>query len=205
MSDIVTTVFFLSVIAAITPGPLMALIISETLNHGKIAGIKIGIAPLFTDLPIMIIGIYTLSKIQHLDFVLGLISMFGAGYLAYLAYGNITLKEVHLDAQSGNASLLKGIVANFLNPNPYIFYFSILGPLVIKGSEKNAFIGPITVFIFLGIFVIINTILVLSVHSAKQFFNSKKYVYTIRILGLALLFFACNFFMEGLRFLGVFK
>lgn len=183
----------------------MALIIGETLKHGKVAGIKIGIAPLLTDLPIMLVSVFVLSKLQQLDFLLGAISLFGAGYLAYLAYGSITVKEIHLDTNSGSRSLMKGIVANFLNPNPYIFYFSILGPLIIKGMKDSILLGPLSVFIFLGVFVLINIILVLSVNAAKQFFNSKKYIYTIRVLGLILLFFAFTFLKEGLQFFGFFK
>lgn len=50
MLEIIPTVLLLSFIAAIIPGPLMALMIGETVKHGKVAGMKIGIAPLLTDL-----------------------------------------------------------------------------------------------------------------------------------------------------------
>lgn len=204
MQDTILTVLLLSFIAAITPGPLMALIIGETLKHGKIAGIKIGIAPLLTDLPIMLVSIFILSKLSELSFLLGTISLFGACYLVYLAYGSITIKKVHLDTATGNSSLMKGIIANFLNPNPYIFYFTIMGNIMLKGMKVNFLYGPLYVFIFLGVFVLINIILALSVHAAKRFFSSKKYIYTIRALGLMLLFFAYTFFVESLHFFGVF-
>lgn len=56
-----------------------------------------------------------------------------------------------------------------------------------------------------GVFVLLNIVVSLSVHVAKQFFSSKKYVYIIRILGLILLFFAYTFLRESLQFFGFSK
>ena len=205
MNDILLTVFALSLLAAATPGPLTTLIISETLKHGKWAGIKIGIAPFLTDFPIMLASIFVLSKLEKLNILLGVISLFGASYLAYLAFGNIRTKSISLDSTSGSKSLMKGVIANFLNPNPYIFYFSILGPLIVKGMKINFWLAPLSVFLFLGVFILLNIIVSLSVHSAKQFFSSKEYVYVIRILGFILLFFAFTFFKDSLQFFGIVK
>lgn len=203
MQEILTTVITLSIIAAITPGPLMALLLSETLKHGRSSGIKIALAPLFTDLPIMLVGTFILSKLSQLDILLGAISLFGSLYLTYLAYGGIKTKSVNLEVSGESKSLRKGIISNFLNPNPYIFYFSILGPLVVKGMKINFLFGPISLAIFLGFFVFFMILIVLSVHRAKDFFSSKKYVYLIRVLGIILLYFAFTFFLESLKYFGL--
>lgn len=48
--------YFLSVGAVLglssglSPGPLLALVISETLRHGVKAGVKVALAPIITDL-----------------------------------------------------------------------------------------------------------------------------------------------------------
>lgn len=205
MPEIISTVLVLSLISAITPGPLLALLLSETLKHGKSSGIQIALAPLFTDLPIMLVGIFILSKLTELNLLLGLISLSGAIYLAYLAYGSINTKSINLKTKGEKKSLSKGIIANFLNPNPYIFYFSILGPIVIKGMKENLLLGPLSVAIFLGVFVLSMIIIVLSVHAAKQFFSSKKYVVVIRVLGFVLLYFAFTFFRDSFQFFGTVK
>ena len=57
----------------------------------------------------------------------------------------------------------------------------------------------------MGLFVAVTVSIALSVHYAKAFFSSKKYVYVIKLLGVVLLFFSFNFFKEGLQFLGVIK
>ena len=203
MEEFISKILLLSFIAAVTPGPLMALLISETLKHGKTSGLKIAITPFFADLPIMLIGIFVLSKLENINDVLGIISLFGACYLLYLAYGCITTKNVHLQTKANPKSFTKGIIANFLNPNPYIFYFSILAPIIIRAMKINPLYAPLSVVVFLGLFVLIMIIIVLFVHTAKAFFNSQHYVYVIRALGLILAYFALSFFYDGLRFLKI--
>ena len=205
MQEIITTIIALSLISAITPGPLMALLISETLKHGRTSGLKIALAPLVTDLPIMLVSTFVLSKLTQLNWVLGLISLFGAAFLAYLGYGSIKTKSIDLSTSETPKSFRKGILANFLNPNPYMFYFTILGPLVVKGMQINVLIAPLSVIIFLGFFVLGMMLIVFSVHALKEFFHSKKYVYVIRVLGVVLLYFAFTFLKESLAFFGIIK
>ena len=42
--------------AGFSPGPLMALVISQTLKHGIREGAKVAVAPLITDLPIILLA-----------------------------------------------------------------------------------------------------------------------------------------------------
>ena len=53
----------LGLAAGISPGPLLTLVITRPLQHNKTEGIKIALAPLFTDAPIVIISIFLLSLI----------------------------------------------------------------------------------------------------------------------------------------------
>src|SRR3989344_7072626 len=110
MQEIITTIIALSLISAITPGPLMALLISETPKHGRTSGLKIALAPLVTDLPIMLVSTFVLSKLTQLNWVLGLISLFGAAFLAYLGYGSIKTKSIDLSTSETPKSFRKGIL-----------------------------------------------------------------------------------------------
>ena len=49
--------------AGFAPGPLLTLVISETLQHDIKSGIKIALAPIITDLPIIILTLFILSKL----------------------------------------------------------------------------------------------------------------------------------------------
>ena len=44
---------FLGLAAGFAPGPLLTLVISETLQHDIKSGVKVALAPIITDLPII--------------------------------------------------------------------------------------------------------------------------------------------------------
>ncbi|MCP2520564.1 LysE family translocator [SCandidatus Aminicenantes bacterium Aminicenantia_JdfR_composite] len=124
--------------AGISPGPLLTLVISETLKYNKKEGFKVAIAPLVTDVPIVLITIFILTKLSNFNSILGVISILGAIFLTYLAYESITFKGINLDLQKLKPqSLKKGVIANFLNPHPYIFWFTIGAPTILKASRVN--------------------------------------------------------------------
>ena len=56
-------------------GPLLVLVISETLRHGFRVGIMVAITPLLTDFPVMVVAILLLNQLTHFDLLLGGISL----------------------------------------------------------------------------------------------------------------------------------
>ena len=66
------TLFGLS--GGFSPGPLLVLVISETLRHGLRVGIMVAITPLLTDFPVMLVAILLLNQLTHFDLLLGGIS-----------------------------------------------------------------------------------------------------------------------------------
>jgi len=110
--------------AGIAPGPLLALAFSETLKYGK-KRVKVTIAPLITDLPIVIFVSFTLSTLPSLidhNFVIGVVSLLGACYLIYLGVENLRLKTTKSEVELAKEDALKrGVIVNFLNPHPYLF------------------------------------------------------------------------------------
>ena len=117
----------LGVIGAIKPGPLLTLIISETLKYNVKEGIKVAVAPLLTDIPIILFVFLILNKLAKSNLVIGTIAIVGSLYLLYLAYQNIFFKEVKLEKITKSNSIKKGVITNFLNPYPYIFWIFIGG------------------------------------------------------------------------------
>ena len=53
----------LGLAAGFSPGPLTFLIISETLRHGLRAGMKVSLAPVVTDLPIIVLAVLLLDRL----------------------------------------------------------------------------------------------------------------------------------------------
>jgi len=188
----------------LTPGPLMTLVITETLKHGTKEGLKVAMAPLITDLPVVIVSILLLSKISEIDLVIGLISLIGAVFLVYLGYESFTYKGVEIDNQFFKPqSLKKGIIANIFNPAPILFWISVGAPMVLKGYEISLWASIYFIF-FMYLFLVGSKILTaVLVGKSRQFLNSRNYMMIIKILGVVLFVFAFMFFKDGLELLGL--
>jgi threonine/homoserine/homoserine lactone efflux protein len=190
--------------AGFAPGPLLTLVISETIRHGKKHGILVALAPLLTDAPVIALSVYVLSKLASSDIILGIISLSGALFISLLAYENITAKGIAVDQiTSSTDSLKKGVLANVLSPHPYLFWITVGSPILLK-SFAHSFSSSLLFICGFYIFLVGSKILLaLIADRSKPFLSSSAYVYILRALGLALLVFSILFLKEGLGLLGM--
>jgi threonine/homoserine/homoserine lactone efflux protein len=185
--DFLLAGLFLGITAGLSPGPLMALVISETVKRGRIQGIKVSLAPLFTDIPLILAIIFVLKQIRNMEFLLGIISIVGSLFLFYLGYKDFKAENINFQASTTKSkSFKKGLLTNFLNPHPYVFWLFVGVPFMIKGNslEKTVFVTSF----FSGI-VGSKICLTLIVDKSKSFIKSKYYLWIIKSLGLILIFF----------------
>jgi threonine/homoserine/homoserine lactone efflux protein len=194
----------LGLAAGISPGPLLTLVVSETLRQNRKAGMAIAIAPILTDIPIVAASVFALTKFSEAGLVLGTISILGALFMGYLAYENITVKKIELSSrQVKGASLRKGLIANFLNPYPYLFWMTVGAPTVLKAFR----VSLLTAFLFIGSFYLLLTgskiFLALLVDKSRNFLRGPAYIFTIRALGFILLLLAAFFIKDGLKLFGL--
>ncbi len=189
--------------AGLTPGPLLTLAITNTIKHGKFEGIKVAIAPFITDIPITLAVIFLFSFIPNTNLLLGIVSISGGLFIAYLGYESIRTKPIELNGKNNPRSLREGIIVNFLNPHPYVFFFTVGGPLIINGL-KSGILGP-ALFLFglLGSISGSIIVIVLLVSKSKEFLKSKTYIYVMKIFGIALLIYAFIFLQNGIQLLGI--
>lgn len=195
---------FLGLAAGTSPGPLLAVTISETLQYGKWEGIKVAVSPLITDLPIVLSVLYVLSHLTSYDFIIGIIAFFGASYLIYSGIESLKLKKdsVELNIEKEDA-LKKGVIVNFGNPHPYVFWFSIGGPIIYKSLNTHV---SATVLFILGFYIFLvgsKVVITLIVEKSKSFINSKHYFSIIRALGIAQIIFGLTFIKMGLSSLNI--
>jgi threonine/homoserine/homoserine lactone efflux protein len=205
MLSFLITGTILGLSAGIAPGPLLALVISETLQHDTRAGVKVALAPILTDLPIIIITLFILSRISHFHSVLGVISFIGGFFILYLGIENIRTKGIQVEIKRDTPrSLQKGILVNALSPHPYLFWFSVGGPTTIKAMG----LGPTPAVSFILSFYILlvgsKILLAMLVGKSRSFLQGRKYIYTMRLLGLILIILAGFLFRDGMRLLGFF-
>jgi threonine/homoserine/homoserine lactone efflux protein len=191
--------------AGIAPGPLLALVFSETLKYGKNEGIKIAVSPLITDLPIVLFVLFILSSLMGYNFVIGMISLFGACYLIYLGVENLRVKIAESEVELTKRDALKrGVIANFLSPHPYLFWLSIGGPIIFKSLDIHISATILFILGFYSLLIGSKIGIVLVVEKSKSFIKSKYYLYIVRALGIALILFALVFVKDGLKLIGLF-
>jgi threonine/homoserine/homoserine lactone efflux protein len=136
---------------------------------------------------------------------LGTISIAGALFIGYLAYESIRTKGIEADAtDSGARSLRRGVIANFLNPHPYLFWIAVGAPTVLKAYSINL----LSAFLFISgfyLFLVGSKVLVaVLADRSKIFLKSSAYIYTVKSLGVILLLIAVLFIKDGLKYFGVF-
>lgn len=186
--------------AGLSPGPLTTLVISESLKHGMREGMKVALAPLITDLPLILVAMFLLSRLSDMKPVIGMIFLCGSLFLAYLGYESLVFKGFDMVIrQVRPQSLKKGIIANFLNPNPYLFWISVGSPELLKALKINAFSAAGFIFCFYFFLVGSKMLLAVIVGKSRAFLKSSHYILTVRSLGIILLIFAAFFFIDALK------
>jgi threonine/homoserine/homoserine lactone efflux protein len=187
--------------AGVSPGPLTTLVIAETLQHKTRAGIKVAIAPLITDMPIVLLCFFLLTRFSNVPILLGIISILGGLYILRLGIKSLRIKDFKVDVSSVKSqSIVRGVVTNFLSPNPYMFWITVGSSIMIKALE----ISSMTLVLFLAGFYIClvgtKILMAVLVGLSRQFLTGRLFVVLNKILGAALILFACLLWYEGVKY-----
>lgn len=140
--------------SGVMPGPMLALVLSASLRGGFRNGAVVAMSPFLTDIPIIVLCMTVLSQLP--GGAMRLLAYAGAAVLTWYAYEAVRdALTVSLDDLRGNAahaptaarSLRQGVVANFLNPSPWLFWMSVGGPLLadawrVSAGSAIAFVVP---------------------------------------------------------------
>ncbi len=188
--------------AGLAPGPLLALVISETLAHDVRAGIRVALAPIFSDLPIVLLTVFILSRLANFHGVLGAISLVGGAVIFMMGIKGIQTSGLVLDLDTrASHSLSKGVLVNILSPHPYLFWISVGSPAMTRAWSVNP--GAAIAFVAgFYLFLVGSKVgLAWAVGRSKSFLQGRVYVITMKGLGLALCGLALILFKEGLSLL----
>jgi len=189
----------------LSPGPLLALVVSETMCRGRSAGLAVAAAPLATDGPIIAAAIFLLGRIEDSAPALGLVSFAGGALLA--SWGIAGLRGGQADELRSpvpsrvRASLGKGVAANLLNPSPYLFWLTIGAPLLLRAwDESRVLAGAFLLLFYLGLVGSKAAIAVLAARS-RESLGGRTYLWVNRALAAVLLVYAAIFVRGGIQLL----
>ncbi len=200
----VSAALVLGLSAALSPGPLLALVIAQTLSHGWPEGAKVALAPLVTDFPIILVATLVLARLANSDPVLGVVSLLGGAFVLYLAYESF--RTTSLDTAIRGAapqSLRKGVLVNALSPHPYLFWLAVGAPTILRAADESLAAAVAFVLAFLGCLVGAKIVLAVLVGRSRRWVTGRAYGLVMRGLAALLVVFALYLVRDGLALLGV--
>jgi len=202
MSVALASGLLLGLSCGLSPGPLMALVLLQSLRHGPREGCKVACVPLLSDLPVILVALAFASQAAHGQKLLGVISLVGAGFIFYLAIGSFRPVPVEAGNAESPKSLFKGMFVNLLSPHPWLFWLTV-GASTLAEAVKQTWVAAAA---FLGVFYLVlvgsKVTIALLAGRSRQFLNSRGYRIVMRLLGILLAVFAGLLFRQGLHYLG---
>lgn len=126
--------------AGISPGPLLTLVITKTLERGLGAGLRVAVAPLLTDLPIIVIAVTFFAVLPPL--LESILTIAGAIFVLYLAWEILRdARYAHLvtaaPTSGAAADLWRGMLVNFLSPHPWLFWIGVAAPILTSAWQTS--------------------------------------------------------------------
>lgn len=205
MLEYLATGVVLGLAAGFAPGPLLALVLAQSIRFGTREGLKVAAAPLITDVPIVILATaLVVVAAEAAVGLLGAISLAGAAFVTYLGIEAFRATGVQAGRpDEAPRSWARGALVNTLSPHPYIFWITVGAPVLIRAWAN----GPLAAAAFLAGFyaclVGAKMLVALIAGRSGGRLRGRGYRTVMVGLGVLLLFFAIRLAAEGLRLLGV--
>jgi len=131
----------------------MALAIDRSLRGGFLSGLRVSVAPLITDLPIVTLAIWLAGRIP--ESALAVVMAMGGLFVLWLgvdAWRRVGIGgQAAASARSAWRDLAHGAIVNLLNPHPYLFWAVVGAPMVVRAwrSQPSAAVGFVAGFYLL--------------------------------------------------------
>ena len=161
----------LGISAGAAPGPMQAYLISETLVGGWRRSLPLIFVPIVSDIPIIVLMTFILKQVP--ESVLQVISVVGGLFVFYLAWGfwkqlRETYDHPNNSQQISRRSFGKAVAMNLLNPNPYIFWTFVSGPILINALDQSWLHALAFLAGFYGVFMLTMLIFIIIFHQARR-------------------------------------
>jgi threonine/homoserine/homoserine lactone efflux protein len=128
-------------VAGVSPGPVLTLVVTETLKSGWLRGAAVAAGPLLADGPIVLVAVTIFSDLPPT--VVPAISVVGGVFLLYLAVTNAmaarsaTLPATNATRPGARGGFVTGLLARALSPHPYLFWFLVGGPTLAQARNVS--------------------------------------------------------------------
>lgn len=184
----------LGLYAGVSPGPLLTLVIAESLRGGWPAGFRIALAPLITDTVIITVCWLLMAPLPAWGSAL--ISAVGGGVMVWMGWGTIRsgapktgVEEAAATAEpvAGRQVVWKGILTNLFNPPAYIFWLTVGVAYLKQGWAQFGLMGPV---LFMAPFFLCligsELVIVFGISRSRKFLQGPAYRWTLGAAGAVL-------------------
>jgi threonine/homoserine/homoserine lactone efflux protein len=179
-------------VAGVSPGPVLTLVVTQTLRGGWLRGAAVATGPLLADGPIVVLAAGLLSQLPG-GFVPA-ISLVGGLFLLYLAVTTgLNGRRAAVprgEVDSARGGFVTGLLGRALSPNPYLFWFLVGGPALIQARQVGWFAVAAFLVGYYTTIVGSNVGLALVVHRSIGLLSDRIYGALLMISSLILAVYA---------------
>lgn len=192
--------------SGITPGPFLALVIAAALRGGFRHGAVVAMSPLVSDLPIIVACMTVLAQLPEGG--VAMLSIAGGGVLAWYAYEAFRdARTASLEAmRAGSAAtptsahaLRRGVIANFLNPSPWMFWITVGGPLLAASWADGAIASAAFLLPFYVLLIGSKVLIAAAVGAGRSRFSDLGYRRLLSGAGVLLVVLAVSLLHGGVN------
>jgi threonine/homoserine/homoserine lactone efflux protein len=178
----------------------MTLVLVQALQHGSREGCKVALAPLVTDAPIIVLAVAAASQAAQGQRFLAALSIAGGSYVMYLAADTLRCRQVVMTAEQPRPnSWLKGVLANLLSPNPWLFWMTVGAATLAKALASGWLAAAAFLGVFYALLVGVKLAMAVLAGGSRAFLQGRAYRLIMLVLGVLLAVFALLLFRDGLQ------
>lgn len=197
--------------AGISPGPLLGLTITQTLQRGWRAGVAIALAPLLTDLPIILLALVLVQRLPPTAF--GWLGIIGGLFVFYLGVDTLRstrvghgthvtvpgeAAQVSSPSDTTRAALRRGAITNVLNPHPYLFWGTVGAQVIVRSAASSGIAGAAGFLVgFYLLLVGSKLVVALLVNGSRQWLRGRAYRRLLIASGVLLLVLGSLLMRDG--------
>lgn len=193
----------LGLAAGVSPGPLMALLVAQTLRYGTREGLKVAAAPVLTDAPIVAASVFVLAQLAGRERLMGVVALVGGAYLMWLAWGSLRFRGAGTSSGEGApGSVVKALATNLLNPHVYLFWMAVGAPMTVEAWRLEPSWAVAYMAGFYAALVGSKLVMAWLIGRSRAVLQGRGYVWAMRAAGVLMALVALWLLRDGIRFLG---
>lgn len=186
--------------SGVSPGPLMTLVLSTTLQRGFKAGMLTAMAPLLTDTPVILLSLVALRSVP--EGFLRIVTLAGGVFVVYIGFRTVRdaragIREPEADT-AAMLDLARGALVNLLSPHPWIFWVTVGTPILLTSWAEAPWHAIAFLVSFLGLLVGSKVVLAWTLARGRHYLNTRWYRWVLGTSGLLLMILGALLVLRGL-------